>query len=98
MTRLPELQMSDLEAVSLEETSKYFQRLASVGFLPRTPEVIDRILEIAGLDSLPEDTDLDEVLTSSTSKAGEGFKTAGAGTSTDPTNISTGDGNLENTA
>lgn len=98
MTRLPELHMDDLEAVSLEETSKYFQRLASVGFLPRTPEVIDRILEIAGLDSLPEDTDLDEVLTSSTSKAGQGFQTAGAGTSTDPTNISNGDGNLENTA
>ena len=31
MTRLPELHMEDLEAVSLEETSKYFQRLASVG-------------------------------------------------------------------
>ena len=98
MTRLPELHMDDLEAVSLEETSKYFQRLASVGFLPRTPEVIDRILEIAGLDSLPEDTDLDDVLTSSTSKAGQGFQTAAAGTSTDPTNISTGDANLENTA
>ena len=98
ITRLPELHMDDLEAVSLEETSKYFQRLASVGFLPRTPEVIDRILEIAGLDSLPENTNLDDILTSSTSKAGQGFQTAGAGTSTDPTNISTGDANLENTA
>lgn len=98
LTKLPSLVAEDLEASSLEETSKFIQRTASTGMLPRTPEVINKVLDILGLEPLPEGTDLDSVLTPSTTRASDGLATAGAGTSTDPNNIASGDGNLDNTA
>lgn len=81
MTRLPSLSVEDLEAVSLEEVSKFVQRIASTGFLPRTPEVINKILDVFGLDPLAPDTDLDDVLTATTSRAGDGMATPFEGTS-----------------
>jgi len=98
LTKLPSLVAEDLEASSLEETSKFIQRTASTGMLPRTPEVINKVLDILGLEPLPEGTDLDSVLTPSTTRASDGMNTNGAGTSTDPNNIASGDGNLDNTA
>ena len=98
LTRLPTLSAEDLEASSLEETSKYIQRIASVGFLARTPEVVNKVLDVLGLEPLPDDTNLDDILTSSISRAGEGQATAGAGTSTDGNNVASGDNNLDNTA
>ena len=96
LTRLPRVDIDDLEASSLEEISKYIQRSASVGFLPRTPEVVNKILNGLGLDDLPEGADLNEVLGENTSRSGDGLKTAGAGTSTDGNNVASGDTNLEN--
>lgn len=95
MTRLPFLAAEDLEAVSLEEVSKYLQRVGSIGFLPRTAEVVNKVLDGLGLEPLPEDTNLDDVLTPATSKASEGMatpfegtaKTAGDGTDTSAKNL-----------
>lgn len=98
LTRLPYLEAEDLEASSLEEVSKFLQRTGSIGFLPRTPEVINKVLDVLGLEPLKEDEDLDAILTSSISRAGDGFATAGAGTSTDGNNVASGDNNLDNTA
>lgn len=98
LNRLPTLEFDDLENTSLEEFSKFAQRLASVGFLPQTEDVINRVLEVGGFDQLPPNTVLEEVLPKSTSRAGDGYTSSGAGTSTDGNNIATGDGNLENTA
>ena len=39
--------------------------------LPKTPAVVNRILNLLGLDSLPEGTNLDDVLTDKTSKSGQ---------------------------
>lgn len=81
-SRLPTLEVEDLEAVSLEEVSKFIQRVGSTGFLPRTPEVVNKVLDVLGLEPLPEDTDLDEVLSDSTSRAGDGMQTPFEGTRT----------------
>ncbi len=41
------------------------------------------MLNKLGLDSLPEGTDIDELLSDNTSRAGDGFTTPGEGTSTE---------------
>lgn len=99
LTRLPTLVAEDLEATSLEETSKYLQRIGAVGFLPRTPEVINKVLDVLGLEPLKEGVNLDDVLTSSVSRSGDGMSSGlndGVGDNTGgDDNSST---NLDNTA
>jgi hypothetical protein len=68
------LDFDNLQSESLEEVGKYFQRLAAVGFLPRTHEVINKGLSSLGVDPISEDTNLDEILTSSISRSGDGMK------------------------
>lgn len=100
LTRLPELTFEDLESTSLEETSKYIQRIGAVGYLPRTLEVVNKVLDGLGLDALPEDTNLDDVLPEKTTKSGDGMKQGlGSGTG-DATGVA-GDAsstNADNTA
>lgn len=91
MTKLPYLSVDDLESISLEEVGKYFQRVGSIGLLPRNLEVVNRVLNLVGLDDLPEGTNLDEILMDKTSKAGQELdnplegsrRTAGAGNDND---------------
>ena len=97
LTRLPRVDIDDLEASSLEEISKYIQRSASVGFLPRTPEVVNKVLNGLGLDDLPEGTDLNEVLSDNTSRSGDGMATPFEGTRTTGSDSNAADANLENT-
>lgn len=97
MTRLPTITIDDLEATSIDELSKFYQRLASTGFLPRTRDVVNKGLNLIGLEDLPPDVELDDVLPESTSRSGDGLVSAGAGTSTDGNNIASGDNNLDNT-
>lgn len=98
MTRLPNITVDDLEAISLEEVSKFLQRVGSIGFLPRTPDVVNRILELLGLEELPPDTNLDDILTASTSKASEGMATPFEGTATSQTDGDSSATNLDNKA
>lgn len=70
------------EEHDLESLSKMVQRIASVGFLPRTHEVINKILASMGVDPLVGDENLDDILTTKTSRAGDGMaKGSGNGTS-----------------
>jgi len=64
----------NLEVESLEEIGKFYQRLAAVGFLPKTKEVVNHGLASLGIDPLADDVVLDDVLTASTSKSGQGLK------------------------
>jgi hypothetical protein len=73
-SRMGSLDFDNLQSESLEEVGKYFQRLAAVGFLPRTHEVINKGLSSLGVDPISEDTNLDEILTSSISRSGDGMK------------------------
>lgn len=85
------------EASDLESLSKAIQRIKSVGLLPSTLDVVNNILRTLGIDELSEDMtqdELDDLLGESTSRAGDGFKTAGDGTS--DSSFNSNDGNLEN--
>ena len=74
LSRLPTIGIDDLESVSLEDVSKYIQRIGAVGFLPRTPDVVNKVLNILGLEDLPVDVSLDDVLPDKTTRSGEGMK------------------------
>lgn len=98
-SRLPCIAVDDLEAISLEDVSKFVQRIAAVGFLPRTPEVVNRVLEVMGLDKLPDSVALDDVLTSSTTRSGDGMQQGlNNGTGGGTANNDTSTTNLDNTA
>lgn len=98
LSRLPKIEFEDLESQSLEDLSKFIQRIASVGLMPVNHDVVNRVLTIMGLEKLPEDADLESLLSSKTTRAGDGFKTAGEGTSTSVSNTDTSSMNLENNA
>lgn len=93
------LDFDNLETVDLESFSKAIQRSASVGFLPKTVGVVNRILESVGIDKLDNNLtteELSELLSDNTSRAGDGMATAGDGTSTNGKNIDSNDFNAEN--
>lgn len=97
LTRLPRLEVDDLEATDTEAWSKAIQRAASVGLVEVDREVLNKVREMIGVNQLHEDAPVDEaILTGNASKAGEGMKTAGEGTSTDGNNIDTNDNNADN--
>ena len=99
LTRLPYIVAEDLEAVSLEEVSKFIQRTGAVGFLPRTPAVVNKVLDTLGLEPIQEGADLDDILTSNVSRSGEGMVEGlsnGIGTATAEDDNSSV--NLDNTA
>lgn len=74
ITRAGRFDFEHLESEDLETLSKAVQRYGATGYLPKTLEVINKITESIGVDPLPEDTDLDEVLPEKTTKSGEGMK------------------------
>jgi phage gp29-like protein len=96
LTKLPFLDIDDLEAVSLEDVSKFLQRTGSIGMLPKTPAVVNRILNLLGLDSLPEGTNLDDVLTDNTSKSGQELDNPLDGSRRTPVSGNSNDNNLDN--
>ena len=71
----------------MESFSKFVQRIGAVGYLPKTPTVINKILEVGGFDEeIPENTSQEEllkILGEDTSRSGDGMKqgTSGNGTS-----------------
>lgn len=87
---LPKFVPSDICGVSLEEFSKWTQRVASVGLLEIDRPLLNKIREVGGIPPKPEDSPVDkENLTGATSRSGDGMKTGtGDGTSTDPFNKS----------
>ncbi len=87
-SRMPNISFKDVSSVSLEEFSKFLQRVMSVGGLEMDRGVMNKIREIGGFDILPEDAPLDKENLSTTlagkaSSAGQGMApgTSGNGTS-----------------
>ncbi len=89
--RLPESEMPYIKAgnivdVDMEGFSKAVQRIGAVGYLPKTPEVINRILEVMGIDfKVPDDMSQDELmkmLGEDTSRAGDGMTKGSSGNGT----------------
>lgn len=83
LDELPEITYEDLDQKDLDLFSKFIQRIAAVGYMPKTVEVVNEILDQMGLEKYPEDTKIDDLnLPEDESKSGEGFKSpSGQGTS-----------------
>lgn len=98
-TRACSLDYENVNALDLETLSKYYQRLGATGFLPKTLDVINLALTSLGLDNLPADTNLDEILPDKTTKSGQGMEeglNSGTGDAVSVEDTSTG--NMENAA
>lgn len=97
---IPQLRHSELDSVDTDVFSKLIQRAASVGYLPRTPELINEILQKSGFDYRVDDdiseSAFEKLFPDSSSRAGDGMKTAGDGTSKSPSRDSS-TSNKENT-
>lgn len=77
MDRMCQIDFDGVEDTDLETLSKAFQRLGATGYLPKTPEVINRALDSLGIDTLPEgitQEELDEMLPDKTTKSGQGME------------------------
>lgn len=103
--RMPKIGFKDISSVSLEEFSKYFQRIAAVGGIEYTRDVLNKVREVGGFELLPDDMPVDpeKLSTGMTGKetgSGEGLAvgTNGDGTSTAPTKHDNSAKNTENSA
>lgn len=100
---LPVLDYGAVSAESLDELGKFVQRVAAVGMLPKSPEVVNWIMKQADIpyrvDNNLTATELAEELTPETSNSGAGMA-EGMPNGTGSSNGSSGDsstGNTENT-
>ena len=99
VTRRCTIDYEGFEDVDLEGFSKAVQRMASVGMLPQTIDVINAVLSSVGVDKLPEDTNLEDILPDKTSRAGDGMaKGSGNGTSDSVAGTDTSSMNADNAA
>lgn len=98
ISRRCKMDYEGIDTESLDEIGKYIQRVSSVGLMPKTEEVVNYVLNSMGLDNLPEGTDLTELLSDNTTRAGDGMTTPGEGTSTSVSGTDTSSLNTENAA
>lgn len=88
VTVTPEFSFGKVNKQDLDDLSKYVQRVASVGLLPKTPEVINFLTEQMGMTPQFEpdhdQEEMEKLLTGNESRAADGMTTAGEGTSTSP--------------
>jgi hypothetical protein len=83
----------------LETFSKGVQRMASVGLVPKTLDVVNTVLRNLQVDELPPDTDIEELLTDNTSRASDGMsKGSGNGTSDNVAETDNSSLNADNSA
>ena len=102
-TDLPKIVPRDVSPPSREETSKWLQRVMSVGGLELDRQTMNKIREFGGFDPKPDDEPIDienlsTTLAGKASSAGEGMAVGvvGDGTSTKPGGSDKSAGNSEN--
>lgn len=101
--RMAKVDYENLSEESLEGISKYFQRITSVGMMPKTVDTVNYVLSTLGLEPLPEDTskeELEELLPDFRSRASDGMQVGrtGNGTSTGVSGDDTSSLNQDNAA
>jgi hypothetical protein len=89
LSRMPKYVFADVSSVSLEEFSKYLQRVLAVGAMEMDRGVMNKVREVGGFDLLPEDEPINKDILSTTlmgkaSSSGQGMAVGvvGDGTST----------------
>ena len=78
-SRMGKFDYDGLEPADLETFSKAVQRMGATGYLPKNLDVINAVLTNLGIDPLPEDADLDELLPDSTTRSGDGLSSETGG-------------------
>ena len=83
---MPVIKSGLISKIDMEEFSKFIQRIGAVGYLPKTREVINKILEVGGIDYVIEDDmsqeEILELLGDSTSRSGDGMAQGSTGNGT----------------
>ena len=98
-TRMCSLDYENLHTPDLDIISRFGQRLAATGMLPKTHDVVNYFMTAAGLDPIAEDVDLTELLGESTSRSGDSLNTSSGGlngTAEDVSEQDNSSANLEN--
>jgi len=99
VSRMAEIDYENLEAIDAETFSKAVQRMGATGYLTKDLDVVNRVRESIGVDSLPEGADFKSLLPEDVSRVGDGMKTGtGNGTSTSVAGTDTSSTNADNTA
>ena len=76
-SRMGTFDFDGIEPADLDTFSSAIMRMGASGYVPKTLEVINAVLSNLGIDALPEDTVLEDILPESKSRSGDG---AAAGT------------------
>lgn len=97
---LPYFEYGEVSKESLDELSKYFQRTGAIGYLPKTPQVVNHILDKGGFDyRVDEDMsveELAEILSPGESKSGQGMASSTGGLNGTADSASEGDNSVSN--
>lgn len=104
-SRLPKLKFKDVSSTSMDEFSSYFQRVAAVGGIEYTRDVMNKVREVGGFDLLPDDMPvnleiLSTAITGKSSNSGDGLAVGvnGGGTAKSPQARDDSIANKENAA
>ncbi len=99
VSRMGTFDYDGLEPSDLETFSKAVQRMGATGYLPKNLEVVNAVLDSLGIDQLPEDTVIEDILPDSTTRSGDGMaKGSGNGTSDTVAGNDSSSLNMENNA
>ena len=97
---MPEWTYGEIGKVSLDEISKFIQRTAAVGLIPKAPKVVNWIMDQANIPYKVDETlsveELSKQLTPETSSSGQGM-VEGMSNGTGSSNGSSGDSSTSNT-
>lgn len=97
VTRLGTFDFDGVDNTDLGTVSQAYQRYSSTGLLELDRDVLNAVRTSLGVDPLPSDAPVrKDILTGNTSRSGDGLKTAGEGTATDPSGKDTSSSNLSN--
>lgn len=82
ISRRCKMDIEGFDQESLDELGKFVQRVASVNLLTKDLDTVNRLRDAIGLDRLPEDVNLDELLPDNSTRAGEAMGSPFEGTRT----------------
>lgn len=100
-SRMGRFDFDGIEPADLETFSKAVQRMGATGYLPKNLEVVNAVLDSLGIDQLPEDTVIGDVLPEATTRSGDGLSSESGGlngTANSAASNDTSSMNMENAA
>ena len=100
-SRMGSFDFDGIEPADLETFSKAVQRMGATGYIPKSLEVVNAVLDSLGIDPLPEGTVIEDVLPDATTRSGDGMASGSGGlngTSNSAASSDTSSMNMDNTA